>query len=86
MAAAVCLGHLDLVEPLGIGLQRVFRKNDQIGELASLEVGKLADLTVLSENPLKADPERLDEIEVIETYRSGHRFLWSQGADGAKGT
>jgi hypothetical protein len=51
--------------------------DDKVG---SLEVGKFADLTVLSENPLKVDPERLDEIDVIETYRSGHRFSWSDEA------
>ena len=45
--------------------------DDKVG---SLEAGKLADLVVLSENPLKTDPDRLDEIEVVETYRGGQRF------------
>jgi len=44
---------------------------DKVG---SLEAGKLADLVVLSENPLKTDPERLDRIRIIETYREGRRF------------
>ena len=43
---------------------------DKVG---SLEVGKLADLVVLSENPLKIDLDRLDQIQVVETYRSGRR-------------
>ena len=33
--------------------------------------GMLADLTVLSENPLKTDPARLREIAVCETIREG---------------
>ncbi len=44
---------------------------DKVG---SLEVGKLADLVVLSENPRKIEPDGLDRIEVIETYRDGRRF------------
>jgi predicted amidohydrolase YtcJ len=41
---------------------------DEVGTVAP---GKQADLVVLSENPLDADPERIDEIEVLETYRAG---------------
>lgn len=41
---------------------------DRIG---SLEVGKLADLTILGENPLQCNPEHLDKIKIIETYREG---------------
>ena len=40
-------------------------------KVGSLEVGKLADLAVLSENPLRIDPDRLDQIQVIETYIEG---------------
>jgi predicted amidohydrolase YtcJ len=39
--------------------------------VGSLEVGKLADLTILSENPLKVDPDHLDQIRALETYREG---------------
>ena len=45
--------------------------DDKVG---SLEVGKLADITILSENPRKIDPNNLDQIQVIETYREGRRF------------
>ena len=41
------------------------------GEKGSLEVGKLADLVVLSENPLAVDGERLADIEVLATYKEG---------------
>ncbi len=41
---------------------------DKVG---SLEVGKLADLVVLSENPMEINPDRLDQIQVLETYKGG---------------
>ena len=40
-------------------------------ELGSLEVGKKADLVVLSQNPTKIDPFKLEEIEVNNTYVNG---------------
>lgn len=43
-------------------------------KVGSLEAGKLADMVVISENPRKIDPERLDRIRIIETYRGGRRF------------
>ena len=42
-------------------------------EIGSLEVGKYADLVILSDNPWKIDPDKLDEIKVIETYSEGRR-------------
>jgi predicted amidohydrolase YtcJ len=41
--------------------------------VGSLEVGKLADLVILSENPRTVDPDHLDQIRVIATYREGRR-------------
>jgi predicted amidohydrolase YtcJ len=35
----------------------------------SLEVGKLADLVILSANPVKVDPETIDQIKVVETIK-----------------
>ncbi|MCB1027738.1 MAG: amidohydrolase [Microthrixaceae bacterium] len=43
------------------------------GELGSLEVGKLADLVVLADDPTTVDPSRLRHIEVLETYLGGRR-------------
>ena len=40
-------------------------------EIGSLEVGKLADLAVLSANPYKVPPEKLEEIQVVETFIAG---------------
>ncbi|WP_078085484.1 amidohydrolase [Microbulbifer mangrovi] len=37
----------------------------------SIEVGKLADLIVLSENPLTVPEEQLDDLEILETYKEG---------------
>lgn len=37
----------------------------------SLEPGKLADMVVLSDNPLLMDPMTLDQLEVLMTYKAG---------------
>ncbi len=43
-------------------------EDDRKGSLAP---GKLADLTVLSDNPLTIDPDRLANIAVVETFKEG---------------
>jgi predicted amidohydrolase YtcJ len=46
----------------------------QYGEQASkgsLEVGKLADLVVLDQNPLKVDPMKIKDVRVVETIKEG---------------
>jgi hypothetical protein len=40
-------------------------------EKGSIEIGKLADFTVLSDNPMTVDPERLAELRVLETIKEG---------------
>ena len=37
----------------------------------SIEVGKLADLVVLSDNPLTIDPMDIRQIQVLETIKEG---------------
>jgi predicted amidohydrolase YtcJ len=37
----------------------------------SIEVGKLADLVLLSENPLTIDAARINQIVVVETIKEG---------------
>jgi predicted amidohydrolase YtcJ len=47
---------------------------EQYGEedrKGSLEPGKLADLVVLSANPLKVDPMTIKDIEILETIKEG---------------
>ncbi len=43
------------------------------GELGSIEVGKWADLQVLSDDPYRVAPEALDGIRVLEVYVAGRR-------------
>ena len=40
-------------------------------ERGTLEVGKVADLVLLSANPLRVDPQRLREVKVVETVKGG---------------
>jgi len=47
---------------------------EQYGEQAtkgSLEVGKLADLTILDRNPLDVEPMAIKDIKVVETIKEG---------------
>jgi len=37
----------------------------------SIEVGKLADFVVLSDNPITVDPEKIAELKVVETIKEG---------------
>jgi predicted amidohydrolase YtcJ len=41
------------------------------GVKGTLEVGKVADMVVLSEDPSLVDPERIEEIEVVKTIVGG---------------
>ena len=38
----------------------------------TIKEGKLADLVVLSENPCKADPMEIKDIQVLYTFKEGH--------------
>ena len=46
-------------------------------EKGSLEVGKRADLVILSDNPLTIDPMRINEIVVLETIKDGET-VWKR--------
>jgi hypothetical protein len=51
---------------------------EQFGEQAtkgSIEVGKLADLVVLSDNPITMDPAKINQVLVLETIKDG-KTVW----------
>ena len=43
----------------------------------SIETGKQADLVILSDNPLTIDPEKINEIVVLETIKNGE-VVWAR--------
>ncbi|MGH3967121.1 MAG: hypothetical protein ACRDTV_03130 [Mycobacterium sp.] len=47
-------------------------------ELGSIAVGKLANFTILGEDPYAVDPEPLNRIPVLGTVFSGHWFATSR--------
>jgi predicted amidohydrolase YtcJ len=44
----------------------------------SLKAGKLADLVILDQNPLKIDPMKLKDIKVVETIKEGRSIYKAQ--------
>lgn len=65
------VGVEEALKAVTIHAARQLFMEDQVG---SLEVGKFADLVLVSENPLNINPEGLDRIEVLGTYRGGNLF------------
>ncbi|MDP5069801.1 MAG: amidohydrolase family protein, partial [Congregibacter sp.] len=54
---------------------------EQYGEQSSkgsLEVGKLADLVILDQNPLKVEPMAIRDIKVLETIKEGKSIYTAQ--------
>ncbi|MGA8891777.1 MAG: amidohydrolase [Anaeromyxobacteraceae bacterium] len=48
-------------------------------ERGTLEAGKVADLVLLSQNPLTMDPQRLREVQVLETVKEGKTVYQKPG-------
>ena len=73
--------HLGPTQAIGVwdGLRAITANAAyQYGEESrkgTLEPGKLADLVVLSDNPLRVEPERLRDIRALTTYKEG-RPIW----------
>jgi predicted amidohydrolase YtcJ len=70
----VVVGGAERVSPY-VGLQALtsygaYQYRDEALK-GSLEVGKLADMVVLDANPLKIDPMKIKDIQVVSTIKSG---------------
>ncbi|MFB7614888.1 amidohydrolase [Kitasatospora sp. NPDC056181] len=63
-----CVSALDAVRSITINAAHQYDEQDRKG---SIEVGKLADLVILSANPVTVDPEEIQHIEVAETLKAG---------------
>ena len=72
--------RLDVMDALRAVTIDAAYQHFQEGNRGSLELGKLADLVILSRNPLD-DPATIDEIEVVETIVGGER-VYRRGEDG----
>jgi predicted amidohydrolase YtcJ len=51
-------------------INAAYQYGEQVSK-GSLEVGKLADLVILDQNPLKVDPMAIKDIKVLETIKEG---------------
>ena len=65
----------DALKALTIHAAYQYREEDIKG---SLEPGKLADLVILSDNPLKIDPMQIKDIEIMATYKEGQEVYVSE--------
>ncbi|MGW7585199.1 amidohydrolase [Kitasatospora sp. NPDC054768] len=63
-----CVSALDAVKSITINAAHQYFEQDRKG---SIEVGKLADLVILSANPLTVPPEEIKDIKVAETIKEG---------------
>ena len=65
----------DALKALTLHAAYQYREEDIKG---SLEVGKLADMVILSDNPLKIDPMQIKDIEIMATYKEGQEVYVSE--------
>ncbi|MER5354806.1 amidohydrolase [Kitasatospora sp. NPDC002551] len=69
---------LDAVKSITIHAAHQYFEQDRKG---SIEVGKLADLVILSANPLTVPPEEIKDIKVAETIKKGTTIHSATGAN-----
>jgi predicted amidohydrolase YtcJ len=70
---------LEALEAITIDGARLYGEESEKG---SIEVGKLADLVVLSANPLAVAPAAIETIRVAETIKEG-KTVWTQAPPAA---
>ena len=68
--ASLRIGVREALAGYTIGAAYAIGRESAVG---SLEVGKLADLAIVEENPTEVDPERLATLRVSETWVGGRR-------------
>jgi len=61
----------DALRAVTLGAAQSWRREHELG---SIEIGKIANFTVLDEDPLAVDPMRLNEIGVVGTIFEGRWF------------
>jgi hypothetical protein len=69
---------LEALEAITIDGARLYGEGEKKG---SIEFGKLADLVVLSANPLTVPPATIEKIDVEETIKEG-KTVWKRGRTG----
>jgi predicted amidohydrolase YtcJ len=77
------LGPEQRVSPLdGLKAQTIWAAYQYFEEKTkgSIEVGKLADFTLLDQNPLTIDPLKIAGIKVVETIKEGRSVYLRPGA------
>lgn len=62
---------MDALKASTINAAYQFREEEQKG---SLEVGKLADMIIIDQNPLDVDPMKLKDLKVIATFKEGEEI------------
>lgn len=63
-----CISVNEALKAITISAAYQYGEEDRKG---SLEVGKVADLVVLAENPFKMDPVKLKDVQILETISRG---------------
>jgi len=66
--AGQCVTPFEALQAMTINVAAQYDEADSKG---SLKVGKLADMVILNQNPLKADPITIKDIKVLETIKGG---------------
>ena len=76
--SGVVLGEDERISPLeaikAVTINAAYQYFEE-NEKGSLKEGKLADLIILDQNPLKVDPMAIKDIKVLETFKEGESIF-----------